>query len=165
MSELSKADQAKAAELTASFAGDSRKIGGKTFPKISQAGMTILAVVGNRFVKGFNKDDIANLKAGNVFPYSLDVLQWREVCAAGREQLRAWMNDPSAFKADCEDLMLDSPLNVDKMTEMFYDVFDAYAEIREAQVQVKEDKPAKSSRSTPKKKARSRAKKRATSSG
>lgn len=158
-------EQRKAAEsLAQSFAAGSRKIGPDQLRKITQAGMTILGTAGNRFVRGFDAAGVKDLQGGNLMPYAPDVVQWREVCAADRDTLRRWMGEPDAFRNHWQDVMLDSPVQMDRMAEMFYDVFDAYQEIINSQVITKEDKSAKGKGTPPKKKAPSRAKRRNTSS-
>ena len=161
--DLTAAERESAKRLTESFASSTRKIGGKTLPKITQAGMTILSLAGNRFVTGFDKPTLAKLQSGNVLCVALDVLQWREACAADRAQLKAWLQDPEAFTDHCFEMMVDGALDMADMTQSFADVFGAWQELNEAKVEVKDSAP-NGAKATPKKKARSRANPRNTRS-
>jgi len=158
-------DERKAAEkLSASFAAEKRKIGPEQLRKITQAGLTVLATAGNRFVRGFDESGAKDIRDGNIMPYAPDVVQWREVCRADRDTLREWLCDADAFRNHWQDMMLDMSADMDQISQMFGDVFEAYMEIIQNQVEAKQEK-AKGPKAGPaKKKARSRAKKRNTSS-
>ena len=154
-----------AKRLSESFAASKRTLNGASLPKITQAGMTILSLVGCRFVTGFDKSVLAALESGNVLAVSLDVLQWAEVCRGSREQIKSWLNTPEAFRNHCEDIMLDGDMDLDATTQAFADVFAAWQEINGARVEVKEQNTAATKGAkTTKKKARSRAKPRNTRS-
>jgi hypothetical protein len=161
---ITEAERKAARELSESFAADSRKIGKDQLRKITQAGMTILAMAGNRFVAGFGKKGVEDIRNGNIVPYSADVVQWRCVCAADRETLRRWMSQPDSFRNHWQDLMLDSPVSMQDISQMFYDVFEAYQEIINSQVEAKPEKSTRAKSAPSKKKARSRAKPRNTPS-
>jgi len=161
--DLTAAERESAKRLTESFASSKRKIGGKSLPKITQAGMTILSLAGNRFVTGFDKPTLDKLQSGNVLCVALDVLQWREVCVADRSRLKTWLQDSEAFTEHCSDIMVDGDVDMEDMTQSFADVFAAWQEINEGKVEVK-DSAQKGAKAKPKKKARSRAKPRNTRS-
>jgi len=158
-------DERKAAEkLSNSFMSEKRNVGPEQLRKITQAGLTILATAGNRFVRGFDESGAKDIRDGNIMPYAPDVVQWREVCRANRDTLREWLCDADAFRNHWQDVMLDMSADMEQIGQMFGDVFEAYLEIIENQVEAKPEK-AKGPKSAPaKKKARSRAKKRNTPS-
>lgn len=148
---------------TKSFAGDTREYGDERLPKITQAGITILAMVDNKFVSGFKEHETAKLQAGNVLPFLPDITQWVESCRANPKQLSQWMSEPEGFTQHCNELLCRNEMDITKAGKLFSDVFDSYTEILGAQVEVKEPKKEKGTTGAkPKKKASSRPVKRNT---
>jgi hypothetical protein len=140
----------RAQKLTASFASTTHPIGGEKLRKPSQADLLILGMVGNRFVNGFTPAETAQAGKGQLVPFLLDIIQWREVCRADDATREAWISDPESFRRHVVGLAMTAPANIAEITDMFRDVLTAYQEIQDTQVSVKEPKQAKGQ---PKKKA------------
>ena len=155
----------KARELSESFASDARKIGKDQLRKIHLGGMIVLKQAGNRFAVGFGEEDKRKAREGDLLGFAEDVVQWREVCAATKEQVREWRNNPDRFREHCDDIIDAMPVDLHAITQMFVDVMEAQAEIQNSQVEVKEQKTKGGGASgKAKKKAPSRARKRSTAS-
>jgi len=139
--ELDQIERAK--KLTASFAGGSETIAGERLRKLSQADLLILGSVGNRFVNGFSAAERAQAERGNLMPFILDVIQWREVCRADDGKREGWMDSPADFAAHCKRVAREAPADIKGIGTMFADVLRAFQEIQNAQIEVKAPKQAK----------------------
>lgn len=133
----------RAKKLTQSFASDSEVIGGERLRKLTQGDLVILANANNRFVNGFSAQERAKAERGQILPFIIDIIQWREVCRADSATRRVWLSDASAFMEHVASVAESSPADIKAIGVMFADVLRAYQEIQDTQIEVKAPREAK----------------------